>query len=73
MQKIKYFLLQLITVFTRLCWAGTTYSVIGMLLSIFEFGNYKDSIKIYVIGIIICLLWLILIPFMEVYLKEDNF
>lgn len=71
-QKIKNVIVFVFIVLSRLCWAGMAYSVVGLLLGFFNYGNYQSFIENYVCGLIICLVWLLIIPVFETYLMQGD-
>lgn len=73
MQKIKNVIVFVFIVLSRLCWAGLSYSVVGLLLYLFKYDNYMYSIETYIYGMIMCLSWLLIIPVLKVYVEEEEF
>ena len=73
MKKIKDVIFFVFIILSRLCWAGLSYSVVGLLLCLLKYDYYIHSIETYVYGMIICLIWLLIIPVLKVYVEEEEF
>lgn len=65
MQGSKPVLICLLDVFNRICWAGLAYSIIGLLLVLFNVPKYDQNLNTYILGLLISLSWLFFVPFVK--------
>jgi hypothetical protein len=72
MVKNKNILIFVLQIFSRFCWAGLTYSFVGLMLVFLNINNYHENVNTYTIGLIVCLIWLLIRSIIRGNIDENN-
>jgi hypothetical protein len=68
----KNLLFFVINIFRRFCWAGLVYSFTGLVLVFIQHGTYVENLNTYVIGFLICVIWLLIVSGLKGNIYENN-
>lgn len=72
MFKNKNLIIFIFEIFSRFCWAGLIYSFVGLVLGFLNYNDYIENVDVYVIGLTVCLFWLLIFSALKGNIYENN-